>query len=190
MRSPRSRRSAASALRPRRGRSSRRWSMWPPGRRRRGSAAGEGHALPQRSCAVAAGVQRRPLPAAAAWGRIARRYGFGVIAFVTGGGRGIGANIARKLREDGWEVVVAARTPEQVETVAQEIGGRAVALDVTDRDAVERAVAENGPGRSARRQRGCRPPRRRDLGGRAAGLVAHLRDQRPGRAPLLPRGDP
>jgi len=78
-------------------------------------------------------------------GSVARRYGFGVIAFVTGGGRGIGANIARKLAEDGWEVAIAARTPEQVETVAKEIGGRAVALDVTDRDAVERAVAENGP---------------------------------------------
>jgi 3-oxoacyl-[acyl-carrier protein] reductase len=69
----------------------------------------------------------------------------GVIAFVTGGGRGIGANIARKLAEDGWEVVVAARTPEQVDAVAEEIGCRGVALDVSDRDAVERAVAENGP---------------------------------------------
>ena len=68
-----------------------------------------------------------------------------MIAFVTGGGRGIGANIARKLAEEGWEVVVAARTLAQVETVADEIGGRAVALDVTDREAVERAVAEAGP---------------------------------------------
>jgi len=68
-----------------------------------------------------------------------------VIAFVTGGGRGIGANIARKLAEDGWEVVVAARTPEQVDAVAEEIGGRAVALDVSDREAVERVVAKNGP---------------------------------------------
>ena len=68
-----------------------------------------------------------------------------VIAFVTGGGRGIGANIARKLAEEGWEVVVAARTLAQVETVADEIGGRAVALDVADREAVERAVSEAGP---------------------------------------------
>jgi 3-oxoacyl-[acyl-carrier protein] reductase len=68
-----------------------------------------------------------------------------VIAFVTGGGRGIGANIARKLSEDGWEVVVAARTPAQVQEVADEIGGRAVALDVTDREAVDRAVADAGP---------------------------------------------
>lgn len=66
-------------------------------------------------------------------------------ALVTGGGRGIGADIARKLAEDGWDVVVAARTHEQVEAVAAEIGGRAVALDVTDREAVERTVAEAEP---------------------------------------------
>jgi 2-dehydro-3-deoxy-L-rhamnonate dehydrogenase (NAD+) len=68
-----------------------------------------------------------------------------VIALVTGGGRGIGANIARKLAEDGWEVVVAARTREQVEAVADETGGRAFALDVTDREAVERVVAGAEP---------------------------------------------
>jgi 3-oxoacyl-[acyl-carrier protein] reductase len=69
----------------------------------------------------------------------------GVRALVTGGGRGIGANIARKLAEDGWEVVVAARTRQQVDAVADEIGGRAVALDVTDRAAVERTVTEAEP---------------------------------------------
>jgi 3-oxoacyl-[acyl-carrier protein] reductase len=68
-----------------------------------------------------------------------------VIAFVTGAGRGIGANIARKLSQDGWEVVVAARSGEQVEAVADEVGGRAVALDVTDREAVERAIGDEGP---------------------------------------------
>jgi 3-oxoacyl-[acyl-carrier protein] reductase len=68
-----------------------------------------------------------------------------VIAFVTGAGRGIGANIARKLSEDGWDVVVAARSGEQVEAVANEVGGRAVALDVTDREAVERAIGDAGP---------------------------------------------
>jgi NAD(P)-dependent dehydrogenase (short-subunit alcohol dehydrogenase family) len=68
-----------------------------------------------------------------------------VIALVTGGGRGIGANIARKLAEDGWDVVIAARTVAQVEAVAVDIDGRAVALDVTDREAVEGAVADAGP---------------------------------------------
>ena len=66
------------------------------------------------------------------------------VAFVTGGGRGIGESIARELAADGWDVVVAARTRDQVEAVAEEVGGRALELDVTDREAVERAIAEAG----------------------------------------------
>jgi NAD(P)-dependent dehydrogenase (short-subunit alcohol dehydrogenase family) len=65
-------------------------------------------------------------------------------ALVTGGGRGIGAGIARALAEDGWSIVVGARSRDQVEAVAQEIGGRAVELDVADRASVESAVAEAG----------------------------------------------
>ena len=67
------------------------------------------------------------------------------IALVTGGGRGIGANVARALAADGWSVVVAARSLDQVEAVAREIGGRALELDVTSRESVERAAAEAGP---------------------------------------------
>jgi 3-oxoacyl-[acyl-carrier protein] reductase len=66
------------------------------------------------------------------------------VALVTGGGRGIGANIARSLAGDGWSVVVAARSRDQVDAVASEIGGRAVELDVTSRESVDRAVAEAG----------------------------------------------
>ena len=65
-------------------------------------------------------------------------------ALVTGGGRGIGAGIARALAGDGWEVVVGARSREQVEAVADEIGGDWVQVDVADRGSVERAVAEAG----------------------------------------------
>ena len=65
-------------------------------------------------------------------------------AFVTGGGRGIGAGIARALAGDGWEVVVGARSREQVEAVADEIAGEWVQVDVADRGWVERAVAEAG----------------------------------------------
>jgi NAD(P)-dependent dehydrogenase (short-subunit alcohol dehydrogenase family) len=66
------------------------------------------------------------------------------VALVTGGGRGIGANVARALAEDGWSVVVAARSRDQVEAVAVEIGGRAVTLDVTDPESVEEAVRLSG----------------------------------------------
>jgi 3-oxoacyl-[acyl-carrier protein] reductase len=63
---------------------------------------------------------------------------------ITGGGRGIGAGIARELAGAGWEVVVGARSQTQVEAVASEIGGRSVQVDVADRGSVERAVAEAG----------------------------------------------
>ena len=65
-------------------------------------------------------------------------------ALVTGGGRGIGAGIAGELADDGWSVVVAARSRDEIDAVADEIGGRAIELDVSDREAVERAVAEAG----------------------------------------------
>jgi 3-oxoacyl-[acyl-carrier protein] reductase len=65
-------------------------------------------------------------------------------ALVTGGGRGIGAGIARELAADGWSVVVAARSRNEIDSVAEEIDGRAIELDVSDRGAVERAVAEAG----------------------------------------------
>ena len=45
-------------------------------------------------------------------------------ALVTGGGRGIGAGIARELAAAGWHVTVSARTAEQVGEVAGEIDGR------------------------------------------------------------------
>jgi 3-oxoacyl-[acyl-carrier protein] reductase len=65
-------------------------------------------------------------------------------ALVTGGGRGIGAGIAGALAGDGWDVVVGARSREQVEGVAGEIGGEWVEVDVADRGSVERSVAEAG----------------------------------------------
>ena len=66
----------------------------------------------------------------------------GQVALITGGGRGIGASIARELASAGARVAVAARTRSQVEEIAEEIGGVALEVDVTDRAAVERMVAE------------------------------------------------
>ena len=65
----------------------------------------------------------------------------GQVALVTGGGRGIGASIARELASAGVRVAVSARTADQVESVAQEIGGLAVAADVSKREDVESMVA-------------------------------------------------
>jgi 3-oxoacyl-[acyl-carrier protein] reductase len=68
----------------------------------------------------------------------------GQTALVTGGGRGIGANIARELTAAGMSVTVTGRTREQVEAVAKEIGGRALVGDVSKREDVEGWFAEVG----------------------------------------------
>ena len=73
----------------------------------------------------------------------------GQVALVTGGGRGIGAGIARELASAGARVAVVARTREQIKQVAHEIEGVAIEVDVTDAAAVERMVnqteSELGP---------------------------------------------
>jgi NADP-dependent 3-hydroxy acid dehydrogenase YdfG len=66
-------------------------------------------------------------------------------ALVTGGGRGIGANVARELATAGMEVWVTGRTAEQVEAVAAEIGGHALVGDVSRRIDVERWVRDAEP---------------------------------------------
>ena len=66
------------------------------------------------------------------------------VALVTGGGRGIGADVARELAEAGMRVAVTARSAEQVEAVAAEIGGTALVGDASRREDVERWVAEIG----------------------------------------------
>jgi 3-oxoacyl-[acyl-carrier protein] reductase len=59
------------------------------------------------------------------------------VALVTGGGRGIGASIARELAEAGMRVAVTGRTREQVEAVAWQLGGLALVGDVSERTDVE-----------------------------------------------------
>ena len=49
----------------------------------------------------------------------------GKVALVTGGGRGIGKAIARRLAEAGASVVIASRKKENLEATAAELGGLA-----------------------------------------------------------------
>ena len=64
------------------------------------------------------------------------------VALVTGGGRGIGANIARELAAAGMRVAISARTREQVESVAGEIGGLPITADVSKRSDVDEMIGE------------------------------------------------
>lgn len=72
----------------------------------------------------------------------------GSSALVTGGGSGLGAATARTLAAGGLHVVVVDRDAEHGQAVADEIGGRFVATDVTDPGQVIAAVdiaGELGP---------------------------------------------
>jgi 3-oxoacyl-[acyl-carrier protein] reductase len=64
------------------------------------------------------------------------------VALVTGGGRGIGANIARELAAAGMRVAVTGRTLKEIEETAREFGGLPLQGDVSRREDVERWVRE------------------------------------------------
>jgi 3-oxoacyl-[acyl-carrier protein] reductase len=71
------------------------------------------------------------------------------VALVTGGGRGIGASIARELADAGMRVAVSGRTRDQVEAIAAEVDGLALVGDVSRQPDVEewvrRTETELGP---------------------------------------------
>jgi NADP-dependent 3-hydroxy acid dehydrogenase YdfG len=64
------------------------------------------------------------------------------VAVVTGASSGIGEATARRLATEGFDVVVGARRLDRLEAVAAEIGGRAIALDVTDTASVDAFCAQ------------------------------------------------
>src|SRR5579863_7877969 len=73
------------------------------------------------------------------------------LAWITGGGTGIGRALALSLAADGWQVVVSGRRPEPLAETAAASPGRVHAwpLDVADLAAVRAAVpaieARHGP---------------------------------------------
>ena len=62
-------------------------------------------------------------------------------ALVTGGSSGIGVAIARMLREEGYGLTLAARTPEKLAAAAEELGATAIVTNVRDEADCERVVA-------------------------------------------------
>jgi NAD(P)-dependent dehydrogenase (short-subunit alcohol dehydrogenase family) len=64
-------------------------------------------------------------------------------ALITGGSSGIGLAIAKMLREEGFALTLASRTPEKVEAAAAELGAHAIAADVSKPEDCARVVEEH-----------------------------------------------
>lgn len=65
--------------------------------------------------------------------------------FLTGGAKGIGAAIARRLAADGARVTIADLDIASARALAEEIGAAAVELDVADLEQARRTVLATGP---------------------------------------------
>lgn len=68
----------------------------------------------------------------------------GSSVLLTGATGGIGHAIARRLRGEGASLLLTGRRTDVLEPLAAEVGGRATAVDLAQRDAVDRLLAEAG----------------------------------------------
>lgn len=68
-----------------------------------------------------------------------------VNAIITGGGKGIGLAIARRLAVDGASLALIGRDVIALEQAARELGARYAVADVTDHAALRDAIASLGP---------------------------------------------
>lgn len=69
----------------------------------------------------------------------------GKIALITGGTRGIGLAIAKRLITAGAKVYITGRSTTDTEKVAKDIGATGITLDVKDADAVLKVMERLGP---------------------------------------------
>ena len=78
-------------------------------------------------------------------------------ALVTGGASGIGAAVAIRLAELGADVTVLDRDDEAAAKVAAQIGGRHLAIDLTDGGAIDALDLDGAGGPEDRGRRGAQP---------------------------------
>ena len=67
---------------------------------------------------------------------------------VIGAAGGIGRCLVRRLADAGWELVLAGRRAEPLQSLAQQVGGQSVSLDASDFAAVEQVMKDH-PGINA-----------------------------------------
>ena len=70
----------------------------------------------------------------------------GKVAFITGGGSGVGLGMAKVFTDAGMKVVIADVRQDHLDTAARELSGRAIhaiQVDVSDRAAMEQAAIES-----------------------------------------------
>jgi NAD(P)-dependent dehydrogenase (short-subunit alcohol dehydrogenase family) len=64
------------------------------------------------------------------------------IAVVTGGASGIGEACARRFTAEGYDIAILDQSADAANAVAADLGGLALAVDVSDAGAVDRAIDE------------------------------------------------
>jgi short-subunit dehydrogenase len=69
----------------------------------------------------------------------------GSTVLLTGASGGIGQAIARSLHSRGADLILTGRRAEVLEPLAQELAGRALAVDLSVPDEVDRLLQEDGP---------------------------------------------
>ncbi|HEY4278927.1 MAG TPA: SDR family NAD(P)-dependent oxidoreductase [Conexibacter sp.] len=68
----------------------------------------------------------------------------GMTILLTGATGGIGQAIARTLAGQGGRLILTGRRTDVLEPLAREVGGRALTVDLSDRDAPQRLLADAG----------------------------------------------